>query len=98
MRAGKDTGRIPGLPSKAQIWGPESPCCSLNLTSPASSHRCFIGGGVRGSRIGVCQHGEAGDGFIRSGAFYVIGQGSRFGFLWLVLSWSGEKIRAVGSY
>lgn len=49
MRAGKDTGRIPGLPSKAQIWGPESPCCSLNLTSPASSHRCFIGrGGVSG--------------------------------------------------
>lgn len=40
----------------------------------------------------------SGGGQIRKEAARVIGQASRFGFLWWVLSWSREKIRAAGSY
>lgn len=42
---------------------------------------------------GSCQHGKTGGGLSRSRISYVIGLGSIFAFLWLVLSWKwGQRI------
>lgn len=55
----------------------------------------FCGGKREGfscALIGGCWHVEAGSRLSRSGASYVIGLGSLFGFLWLILNWKHRQV------